>query len=392
MGNKKFTAGLSGIAKAVAVRAAAITFVLTILSVMFFRSVDMIGAVFWFSLIGSAIWEASNAVTLEVRADGVSICKAGSSPVFYKYEKWYLSPAKGKLALRAEMRELDKTEDIVCRCFPKKRFDELAALVKKRQDAYFQNRRNAPAGNSLSREEYIAEAIATAAERNPYAKKKAPAQTPAPAKSPAPAQSSAPVTAKPAEAKADAQLTNQAQPVTVHIEIEPTPSKHDHGEDFHKAVFYYPRRDIEERIERGSTIAVLTVLFLAVAAFLVSYIAAPELVIAEGSAVLLIGAVFIALILGSKAARLRGMPSKLEVTQNHFVVDNTRYRFGEMSDKSMTNPKSASGSRSIRFMCGGKQVVCSLGSCAKNERRADGYFGRYGELCALLKEKGFKCL
>ncbi len=405
MENKKFSAGFSGIAKTVIVRSVAIIFVLTFLTVMFFDSVDLVGAIFWLSLVGTAIYETARSVTLEVRADGVSFSKIGGSPVFYKYEKWYLSPVKGKLVLRAEMRELEKYEDIACRCFTKKKFDELTALIKKRQDAYFVNRRNAPAGGGLSRDEYIAEAIATAAERNPYAKKSKTAAKSIPTKAPIseitdrsvdiqqkPSVSS-PETIKlpdPPEIRDFPQITVE-QKIPEHTEIKPAAFTHDHGEDFQKAVFYYPRRDIQERAERRSTIAVLVVMLLSVAAFLVCYIASPGFVLAQGAAALTVCVLVSAALIGSKTAKLRGMPSKLEVTKNHFVVDNTRYRFGEMTDRRMTDPKAESGSRSIRFVYGGKQIVCALGPCSKSEKQADEFFGRYGELCALLEEKNFKC-
>lgn len=405
MENKKFSAGFDGIAKTVIVRAVTITFVLTFLTVMFFDSADLVGAIFWLSLVGTAIFETARSVTLEVRADGVSFSKLGGSPVFYKYEKWYLSPVKGKLVLRAEMRELEKFEDINCRCFTKKKFGELTALIKKRQDAYFVNRRNAPAGGGLSRDEYIAEAIATAAERNPYAKKSKTAAKSIPTKAPIseitdrsvdiqqnPAVST-PETIKlpdPPEIHDFPQITVE-QKIPEHTEIKPAAFTHDHGEDFQKAVFYYPRRDIQERAERRSTIAVLVVMLLSVAAFLVCYIAAPGFALAEGAAALTVCVLVSAALIGSKTAKLRGMPSKLEVTKNHFVVDNTRYRFGEMTGRRMTDPKAESGSRSIRFVYGGKQIVCALGPCIKSEKHADEFFGRYGELCALLEEKDFKC-
>ncbi|MFQ9149895.1 MAG: hypothetical protein ACLR5G_17275 [Eubacteriales bacterium] len=52
----------------------------------------------------------------------------------------------------------------------------------------------------------------------------------------------------------------------------PVPSKHDHGEDFHKIVFYYPKRSISERIERSNALFVLWTLFCC-SRFLGGYIA-----------------------------------------------------------------------------------------------------------------------
>ena len=125
---------------------------------------------------------------------------------------------------------------------------------------------------------------------------------------------------------------------------------------------------------------------------MLAYLAAPMFVLIEAGGIAIVCVIVIGCLIGSKAAKLRGMPSKLEVTENHFVVDNTRYRLGEMTSKSMTPPGTKIGSREIRFSYAGKQITCALGPCAKSEKTADEYFSRYSELCDRLKEKGFKCV
>ncbi len=174
---------------------------------------------------------------------------------------------------------------------------------------------------------------------------------------------------------------------------KPKPSAHEHGEDFHKKVFYYPRRDVSERAERRFTLTLLSTLAISIAVFLLLYIVAPRYALAEALMILAVCAAVIGFTAASNRAKLHGMVSKLEVTENHLVLDNTRYRLRELSNKTMTPPEQASGRRFIRFNYEGKTIVCPLGPCDKTKRSSDEYFGRYEELFEALGEKGFRpCL
>ena len=433
MENKKFTAGFGGIAKAVLSRAVMITFVFALIFIGLLGDVEGLFGIFWLAVIGSAVWEVMHAVTVEVSSDGIRITKAGNNPVFYGFDKWNISTV-GKSTIRASMRKLDKNEDTPCKSFPKSTFDELTRYIRKRQEVYTMNRASGvqmpvddsstkPAKSSADRQKdaaiRAAAASAAAAARNPYAKKNASAvsartipeksiadkpaaKTPietvkvdsAPVITETPKITETPVideTPKITETPgvADLPKTNNW---SEFVSEKPKPSEHKHGEDFHKAVFYYPRRDIEERTERQSTISTLVTLALSIAVFLIAYIGAPQYLLSEALAISVVCVAVIGFITGSKASKLHGMPSKLEVTENHFVVDNTRYRLGEMTSKSMTSPNSRSGSRFIRFGYSGKQIVCALGPCSKSRTNSDEYFSRYNELCDKLKEKGFKCV
>lgn len=429
MENKKFTAGFAGMAKAVIVRAAAITFVCALVFVGAFGDFAGAGAIFWLAVIGSFVWEVVHMVTVEVKENGVTITKAGNTPVFYGFDKWSITTV-GK-NIRASMKRSDKYEDTKCASFTKSTFDELTRYIKKRQQVYGMSSTPGTASgvqmtiddaakkqdmNDRLKEaaKRAAESSAAAAARNPYAKKTGTAAKQKVATAPAGTASNSKITAAPVSVKVDAPPTiNESVKITEtpkitevpgvndlpktgdwseFVKAEPKKSAHDHGEDFHKAVFYYPRRDIEERTERNSTLAILVTLALGVLTFLLAYLAAPMFALIEAGGIAIVCVVVIGCLIGSKAAKLRGMPSKLEVTENHFVVDNTRYRLGEMTAKSMTPPGTKIGSREIRFNYAGKQITCALGPCAKSEKTADEYFSRYSELCDRLKEKGFKCV
>ena len=429
MENKKFTAGFAGMAKAVIVRAAAITFVFALVCVGAFGDFDGVGAVFWLAVIGSFVWEVVHMVTVEVKESGVTITKAGNTPVFYGFDKCNITTV-GKNTIRASMRRSDKYEDIKCAGFTKSTFDELTKYIRKRQQVYGMSSTPVTASgvqmtidDAAKKQDMndrlteaakrAAESSAAAAARNPYAKKTGTAAKPRVAAVPA-GTTAKPKITEPVSVKVDAPpIINESVAITEtpkitevpgvndlpktgdwseFVRAEPKKSEHDHGEDFHKAVFYYPRRDIEERTERNSTLAILVTLALGVLTFLLAYLAAPMFVLIEAGGIAIVCVVVIGCLIGSKAAKLRGMPSKLEVTENHFVVDNTRYRLGEMTSKSMTPPGTKIGSREIRFGYAGKQIICALGPCVKSEKTADEYFSRYSELCDRLKEKGFKCV
>ena len=442
MENKKFTAGFAGMAKAVIVRAAVITFVCAIVFIGAFGDFDGVGAVFWLAVIGSFVWEIVHMVTVEVRDSGVTITKAGNTPVFYGFDKCNITTV-GKNTIRATMRKSDKHEDIKCAGFTKSTCDELTKYIRKRQQVYGMSSVPMTASgvqmtiddaakkqdmNDRLREaaKRAAESSSAAAARNPYAKKTGTTSKPEVTAVPAGAASKPKVTVAPAGTTSKPKITEPGSvkvdaPPTINesititetpkiteipgvsdlpktndwsefVRAEPKKSEHNHGEDFHKAVFYYPRRDIEERTERNSTLAILATLAFGVLIFLLAYLAAPMFVLIEAGGIAIVCVIVIGCLIGSKAAKLRGMPSKLEVTENHFVVDNTRYRLGEMTSKSMTPPGTKIGNREIRFGYAGKQITCALGPCAKSEKTADEYFSRYSELCDRLKEKGFKCV
>lgn len=174
-------------------------------------------------------------------------------------------------------------------------------------------------------------------------------------------------------------------------EISSKEFTHEHGEDFHKSVFYYPRRAITEQSERANVLSVLYILAAGVIAFLAWYLIFGGSGL-EGKAALIIAVICvsaIAITLIVRGGRTRNLFSKLEITRNHLVIDNVRYRFAEMTNMRMTSPDESSGVRRISFTYDGKGRVYTLGPCKKSGRAED-YFNRYAELCDLLRDRGFE--
>ena len=187
----------------------------------------------------------------------------------------------------------------------------------------------------------------------------------------------------------------------------PVPSKHDHGEDFHKIVFYYPKRSISERIERSNALFVLWTLFFAVLAFLGGYIALGALRTAVGDdiyipgyvTILLAGVIALAAMIViavrvvSGAAVTSRIFSKLEITEHHLVIDNVRCRFDKMSSMTMTAPATASGRRGLSYRFDGKVFDYDLGPAVKpSGKRSDEFFTRYDDLWRELSVRGFRAI
>ena len=396
MESKKFTAGFIGIAKSVFIRSITITFILSVVMVGVAGEIDAVGALLWVSVIGAIIWDFLHLVTIEVRTDGVNVTKSGQTPVFYSFDKYDIKLSGSYLTMSPK--RSGKTENIKCACFTKSGLGELSAYIKKRGQVWRFNTTPEPVQTTIDDQKKAADlkqaakkaamSSAEANSRNPYAKKAVPAAT----------QKAEEITEKIkveeppkiTEVPTTADLPETSE-LDKFLSEKPKESAHDHGEDFHKAVFYYPRRDIEDRTERKTTLSVLTTLALGVLTFLLAYIVFPRLVLPEAGAVVIVCVIVIASLVGSRSAKLRGMPSKLEVTANHFVVDNTRYRVNEMSHKSMTSPDMKIGNRRVSFTYSGKQIICQLGPCTKDNKNSDEYFSRYDELCDKLREKGFRC-
>lgn len=177
---------------------------------------------------------------------------------------------------------------------------------------------------------------------------------------------------------------------------------HDHGEDFHKIVFYYPRRNITERTERTNALFVLYTLAASVLVFLMTYIltySVPEIMIENTNFIMIATAgILVAASVALIAARLvysrmilSGLFSKLEITDENLVIDNIRYKFSEMSEMYITPNRLDSGRRMLSFKTGGKTVLKGLGPSNKPaKKRTDEYFTRYAELVSELKKRGFK--
>ena len=174
---------------------------------------------------------------------------------------------------------------------------------------------------------------------------------------------------------------------------------HDHGEDFHKIVFYYPRRDIIERTERANALFVLYTLAGAILIFLLTYILKYALsgVPMTDTWIILTAGVLCAAAVVMISARLlysrgilSGLFSKLEITDENLVIDNVRYRFSEMSEMRITSNIADSGRRILSFKVGKDTVTRGLGPSSKpSKRRADEYFTRYSELVSELRKRGF---
>lgn len=191
------------------------------------------------------------------------------------------------------------------------------------------------------------------------------------------------------------------------IDAAPKPSKHDHGEDFHKIVFYYPKRSITERIERSNALFVLWALFFAVLAFLGGYIALGALRTAVGDeiyipgyvtmllagVIALVAVIVIAVRVVSGAAVTSRIFSKLEITEHHLVIDNVRCRFDKMSSMTMTAPAMASGRRHLSYRFDGKAFDYDLGPAVKPiGKRSDEFFTRYDDLWRELSVRGFRAV
>lgn len=437
MTDKKFTSGIGTVAKAAFKRAFWITFVIGLVCISIFGDIEeMLFAIFWITLLGAFFWEFTHTVAVEVRSDGISVSYFASEPVIYKYEKYYIAP-KGRLTLLIEDRKLSRSEEIICRGFSSSEFDKCSKLIKARQDEFFVRRamkndvgaepesRNEAQnkGQSAAQRAVAAKrASASAASRNPYAKGNGASKgrNSSASMSASTAASTTITIVKPEGLELPKPPTIDELPTVEPLRTDvivsipespgiadlpktsdfdefvakkPKPSAHEHGEDFNKKVFYYPRRNIVDSSERIMTMTLLSTLAISIAIFLALYILAPQYLAAEATLLVIICAGIIGYTSISNRIKLSGIPSKLEITESYLIIDNTRYRFRELSEMTMTAPDKKSGIRSIRFVFDAKTVVCRLGPAVKTERNSEGYFNRYDELFEALSEKGFRrCL
>lgn len=422
------------------------------------------GVVVWLAAIGCGVWEFLSTVVIDVNSDGVIYRKSGKEPVRYTFADYYISPSSDGMSLIAEHRKSGKTETIKCTSFDKATITDAAMYIKSASSAYFLNRRSAPAepakdNTPAANMKRAAETAAEASKRNPYSKNYVGNAAPKPKQ----VVTGVPVTPKPTEAKAEAVKTEPAKAEPVKAEpvksepaptptitdlskdipadynklpeigkisdadyrsmpeiivpsfdeklpevgAAPVPSKHDHGEDFHKIVFYYPKRSISERIERSNALFVLWTLFFAVLAFLGGYIALGALRTAVGDeiyipgyvTILLAGVIALAAMIViavrvvSGAAVTSRIFSKLEITEHHLVIDNVRCRFDKMSSMTMTAPATASGRRGLSYRFDGKVFDYDLGPAVKpSGKRSDEFFTRYDDLWRELSVRGFRAI
>ena len=417
------------------------------------------GVVVWLAAIGCGVWEFLSTVVIDVNPDGVIYRKSGKEPVRYPFADYYISPSSDGMSLIAEHRKTGKTETIKCTSFDKATITDAAMYIKSASRAYFLNRRSAPVepakdSTPAANMKRAAETAAEASKRNPYSKNYVGNTVPKPKQ----IVTGVPVTPKPAEAKAEAVKTEPAKAEPVKSEPAPTPtvpdlskdipadynklpeigkisdadyrsmpeiavpsfdeklpevgdapvpSKHDHGEDFHKIVFYYPKRSISERIERSNALFVLWTLFFAVLAFLGGYIALGALRTAVGDeiyipgyvtmllagVIALVAVIVITVRVVSGAAVTSRIFSKLEITEHHLVIDNVRCRFDKMSSMTMTAPATASGRRRLSYRFDGKTFDYDLGPAVKpSGKRSDEFFTRYDDLWHELSTRGFRAI
>lgn len=409
METKTYKLSVKAHIKSVAIKVMLIEFILFLFFVVVAGDAYPAFALFNFVVVGVIIYHSLTAVSVVVRPDGITV-RRGQSSRELKYETFYFDAAsQDKLTL--EDRRTSRTETISCAGFDKKDFSAMMVHIRKAQTGYFM-RRNAAgeykSGAAVENKtaptvtrptaEAVKEASREASMRNPYSKNYAGKKS----------------ETKPAatEIKADAAVIT---PVTVSFDKdipkdynelpeigkvtgipkkpEEKPAKPAERESFYKVEFRYPKREITERCERANVMTVLWTMLAAVAAFLVWY-----LVIGITTGGIFTAACIIALIAAAvtlcavlrRLSRTRGIFAKLEITDTHLIIDNKRYRFTELSQKSITPPKQEFGMRRLAFTFDGKRVEYTLGATKPSADKRDIYsFPRYAELYNLLKVKGF---
>ena len=414
--------------RSVAIKTAAAMFIL----LLFFVVAGEPGAAFsLFNLVlfGVIIYEAAMNISVVVRMDGITVRKQKGSRE-YRYEMFYFaSDGHGKLT--AEDRRSGRKETIPCGSFDKKAYESMVAAIRKAQTEYFLRRsasgefksgaavkENPADASEAERRENARRAAAEASSRNPYSKnyKENPPAAPAakiepPAPKPAAVESRSdvaviePVTASfekeiptdynkvPEIAKVDDSAYKKMSAIgDVTEKAAPVPVK---DENFAKVEFRYPKREITERCERANALIVLWVMFGGVAAFLLWYLAAGIYTGGALMAALVIAALAAVcglVIVQTNSRRARGIFGKLEITERFLVIDNTRYRWEQMTDKVLTPANQEMGTRRLTFTCGGKRVSYAMGDAKLSADKRDIHvFPRYTELCRALKARGFRC-
>jgi len=414
--------------KSVAIKTAAAMFIL----LLFFVAAGEPGAAFSLFnlvLVGVIVYEAATNISIVVRMDGITVRKQKGSRE-YRYEMFYFaSDGHGKLT--AEDRRSGRKETIPCGCFDKKAYESMVEVIRKAQTEYFLRRsasgdfksgaavkENPVDAAEAERRENARRAAAEASRRNPYSKDYAENPPAAPAvkiEPPAPKPAAAeirsdiaviePVTASfekeipadynriPEIAKIDdAAYKNMPEIGSVTAKAAPVPAK---DESFAKAEFRYPKREIIERCERANALIVLWVMFGAVAAFLLWYLTAGIYtggVLMAALVIAALAAVCGLVIVQTNARHARGIFGKLEITERFLVIDNTRYRWEQMTDKVLTPANQEMGTRRITFTCAGKRISYAMGDAKLSADKRDIHvFPRYAELCRALKARGFQC-
>ncbi|MCI8387367.1 MAG: hypothetical protein HFE63_02730 [Clostridiales bacterium] len=502
MENKTYKCAFAGHIRSVMIRAVIITFCAAFVTLFLYNSFYAAGTIFWFALIGSAIYELINSSKVTVRPDGVLYEKPGKQGMLYKYDLYYFSEVSGKTTVKVERRKTARVEELPCHSFDKKLFAEMMAFIQKSQSQYFLNRSHssvvgkdnyakakspstgkpvntaAKAASTAVKPNNTNNTASAAAKNNPYSKEykgrtqAAPAQNPAAApekilktvqvqQTPITTQPSntqnitsaqpKPAAPKPAATVSQPKITVKPEPpkgeispksdtnivdsvlTTFNNEIpsdynkipelpkfddtayrqlpdinsigstskNDTPEKtaftHDHGEDFHKQVFYYPKRAITEAVERTNALAVLYIIGGAILSYLIWYLVyasgwyVEQNILYKAAGVFAVLAVVaIVLFLTVRKNRLGNIFSKLEITDNYIVIDNKRYKYANMSNKHISPNDISVPVRKISFTCDGANIVYTLGPSKKPSRSSNTYFTRYSELCDALREKGFK--
>lgn len=438
--DKTYKVSAAAHVKSVAIKTAAVMFILLLLFIVAGEP-ETAFSMFNLVLVGVIVYEAATNVTVVVRMDGITVrTQKGSRE--YHYEMFYFaSDGHGKLT--AEDRRSGRKETIPCGGFDKKAYESMISVIKKAQTEYFLRRsasgdfksgaavkEDAASASEAERRENARRASAEASSRNPYSKnykKNAVAETAAKSE-PSAAKPAEPIK-KPAEAKpAVTEIRSDIaviEPVTASFEKEipadynkvpeiakiddsaykkmpaigdvtakaaPVPVK---DESFAKVEFRYPKREITERCERANALIVLWVMFGAVAAFLLWYLAAGIYTGGALMAALVIAALAAVcglVIVQTNSRRARGIFGKLEITERFLVIDNTRYRWEQMTDKVLTPANQEMGTRRITFTCAGKRISYAMGDAKLSRDKRDIHvFPRYAELCRALKARGFKC-
>ncbi len=388
--------------KSVLTKTIFITFVVTLFFAITAGEPAMGISLFNVILIGASVYEYANKITVSIFMDGVRIAR-GSKQREIKFEIYKISSTvHGKLTIVD--RRSAKKDTVVCGGFNKKLFGEMMTAISKRQTEYYL-RRNASGEFSSSAKinKSSKETASDASKRNPYSKSDPPKSdaNPIPQKIQTIAND---IVAIGTAAISTTPIKNKNAKVE-KIESEPARKNESEStlvpdnasseaESLTRHDFHYPRRDIVEKVEMANIMTALCGALIIVAVFLIWYITIGAFkggVIAFACALLAIGAITITAIIVKRKLQLGKLFSKIEITDNYLIIDNSRYRFADMTEMKITSPESNDGIRKLSFAYDGRRVVYSLGKATQSSDKRDiQSFPRYRELCRLLKQKGFK--
>ena len=361
--------------------------VMFILSVFFIIVMgDFMPAIGMLQLViaGTVAYEVFSSPTVIVRADGV-VYKRGKTTRTLGYGVYHFR-SDGKAGLIVQDRRSSRTETLKCSGFDKKLFLTAVSDIERRQTEFFFKR--TASGEFSPAQEVQDTKIHDAPKVDiPHIKVDIPhikVDIPHIKVDDIPAD----YNKLPEIGKLDGVSKHEEKKAPEHQKNESAP-------ELLKIEFRYPRRAIAERAEYMNTLTVLGTLTAGVAGFLVWYLTlgaskSGMTVLCTALGIMAVCAVVCTATVMRRAAETCGLFSKLEITDRHLIIDNKRFKYDALSDKSMTPPTHTSGERYLSFTYDKKRYIYSLGKCAKpTDKRELRYFPRYTELAKLLRERGF---